>query len=70
MIILLWLVSCASAKVVLGVDPAKFDLYRKDVLYCPGNPSKKLTLDMINDNFCDCPEDGFDEPGKIHYDII
>lgn len=46
-----------------GVAPEKKHLYEVPVLFCPGNPSKKLTKEMINDDFCDCPEDGFDEPG-------
>ena len=46
-----------------GVDPSKTELYKNAGLHCPGNPSKKLTPEMINDDFCDCPEDGFDEPG-------
>lgn len=46
-----------------GVDPSKAELYKHADLHCPGNPSKRLTPEMINDDFCDCPEDGFDEPG-------
>lgn len=33
-----------------------------DSLVCPSS-GKILTMDMINDGRCDCPEDGFDEPG-------
>lgn len=31
-------------------------------LFCPSN-GKRITKSMINDGRCDCPEDGFDEPG-------
>lgn len=48
---------------LFGVNPEKEYMYKVDGLVCPGNPSKKLTPEMINDDFCDCPEDGFDEPG-------
>lgn len=45
-----------------GVGPDDLAKYVVDDLRCPGSPEKKLTPDMINDDFCDCP-DGFDEPG-------
>ncbi len=53
--------SCIDIK---GVSPERQLLYKSDELYCPGNKSKRLTPEMINDDFCDCPEDGFDEPGR------
>lgn len=37
-------------------------LYESDELKCPSS-GKVLTPEMINDNRCDCPDDGFDEPG-------
>lgn len=46
-----------------GVAPENEHLYRVEKLTCPGNPQKTITAAMINDGFCDCPEDGFDEPG-------
>lgn len=46
-----------------GVAPENEQLYKVAKLVCPGNPEKTLTEAMINDGFCDCPEDGFDEPG-------
>lgn len=55
--------SVVEAINLLGVNPEKEHLYKKNELVCPGNPTKKLTPEMINDDFCDCPEDGFDEPG-------
>ncbi len=36
--------------------------YQKDELICPST-GLKLTANMINDGYCDCPDDGFDEPG-------
>lgn len=37
-------------------------LYTGDELKCPSS-GKALRPEMINDNRCDCPDDGFDEPG-------
>ena len=37
-------------------------MYKTNELVCPSS-GLKLTLEMINDNRCDCPDDGFDEPG-------
>ena len=62
---LLGLLSAVSSKINLtGVDPSKQHLYEGKSLRCPGENGKPLTPDMINDDFCDCPEDGFDEPGR------
>lgn len=55
--------SVKSAVSLRGVKPENEHMYKQHELSCPGNPSKKLTAEMINDDFCDCPEDGFDEPG-------
>jgi protein kinase C substrate 80K-H len=60
---LLVLYSVESAVSFRGVSPENQHLYKQNELSCPGNLSKKLTPEMINDDFCDCPEDGFDEPG-------
>lgn len=38
------------------------NLYELEGLKCPSN-EKILTAEMINDGRCDCPDDGFDEPG-------
>jgi protein kinase C substrate 80K-H len=36
-------------------------------LQCPST-GFKLTSNMINDGVCDCPDDGFDEPGTAACD--
>lgn len=46
-----------------GVAPGQRELYEKGQLRCPGPNGRELTPEMINDDFCDCPDDGFDEPG-------
>lgn len=38
------------------------NLYESKELKCPST-GKLLTAEMINDGRCDCPDDGFDEPG-------
>ena len=46
----------------LNLHPLDLSLYDSDKLTCPAN-GKLITSNMINDGRCDCPEDGFDEPG-------
>lgn len=37
-------------------------MYQKEDLACPST-GKALKKEKINDGICDCPDDGFDEPG-------
>ncbi|CAL8073325.1 unnamed protein product [Orchesella dallaii] len=51
---------------ILGVKPTDLHLYtdqqnRRDVFQCL-TTSKKISWDKVNDDYCDCPLDGSDEP--------
>lgn len=35
------------------------------MLRCPLD-EKVISINAVNDNYCDCPLSGFDEPGKAH----
>ncbi|XP_020597689.1 glucosidase 2 subunit beta isoform X2 [Phalaenopsis equestris] len=45
----------------LGIDPQDLSYYKSNVIKCKDG-SKKFTKELLNDDFCDCP-DGTDEPG-------
>lgn len=66
-----------SLKAIIGIQPSSKKMeqrrqrlwrslglneYQTEDLKCPST-GLKLTPEMINDGYCDCPEDGFDEPG-------
>ena len=52
----------------LGVDPLhahEYDRTKLIAFSCENNNDEKIEIDFarVNDNFCDCPTDGSDEPG-------
>lgn len=51
---------------IRGLSPAAIHFYVSNItskhLKCPFS-SQLLTLDKINDDYCDCENSGFDEPG-------
>nr|XP_006823308.1 PREDICTED: glucosidase 2 subunit beta-like [Saccoglossus kowalevskii] len=52
-------------KTVRGIDPKLRKLYtpdRDDMFECLDR-SEKIPFARLNDNYCDCPDDGSDEPG-------
>lgn len=44
-----------------GIAPENKHLYTSPFLKCPTS-GKLISHHAINDDYCDCPEDGFDEP--------
>ncbi|KAL0926910.1 hypothetical protein M5K25_003164 [Dendrobium thyrsiflorum] len=48
-------------KQLLGIDPQDLSYYKSNVIKCKDG-SKKFAKELLNDEFCDCP-DGTDEPG-------
>jgi len=44
-----------------GVSPDHAPLYQHSHLLCDGDT--RVSLDRVNDDFCDCPLTGLDEPG-------
>ncbi|KAM9921697.1 hypothetical protein OXX80_012093 [Metschnikowia pulcherrima] len=64
-IILMALCTVVLAEHVIGVPPEKQALYTTDShgkWHCLSDPTIELSVEQINDDFCDCP-DGSDEPG-------
>jgi hypothetical protein len=61
-LILILLASTASAKVVRGVDPAKASAFTGATFTCLDG-SRTIPIERVNDDYCDCPGDGSDEPG-------
>eukprot|EP01113_Clastostelium_recurvatum_P023255 TRINITY_DN2778_c0_g1_i1.p1 TRINITY_DN2778_c0_g1~~TRINITY_DN2778_c0_g1_i1.p1 ORF type:complete len:433 (+),score=119.68 TRINITY_DN2778_c0_g1_i1:150-1448(+) len=58
-------VTHAEIAKTLGVSPADRSLYRSSgsPFACRGNPQRTIPWARVNDDYCDCPEDGSDEPG-------
>ncbi|XP_022104572.1 glucosidase 2 subunit beta-like [Acanthaster planci] len=51
--------------IIIGVRPSDLPLYQPDVfgrVFCL-DFSGKIPLSKVNDDYCDCPGDGSDEPG-------
>lgn len=62
---LLYLSASAATTSIRGVSPEQESLYKPDengMFACLKNTDVKISMDQINDNYCDCP-DGSDEPG-------
>ena len=51
----------ASQTIIKGIHPS-VKLTDKQTLVCEKG-TKEIPLNKINDEYCDCPEDGADEPG-------
>lgn len=51
---------CCNIK---GVNPKECYKYSNKTLNCGGKLNKIISIDKINDDYCDCLETGFDEPG-------
>ena len=51
----------------IGVAPHRLGVYQaaleSGVFACVTRPEKKLAFSQVNDDYCDCEEDGSDEPG-------
>ena len=51
----------------IGVAPHRLGLYQaaleSDVFTCVSRPERRLAFSQVNDDYCDCEEDGSDEPG-------
>ncbi|MCJ1391393.1 hypothetical protein MMC18_004257 [Xylographa bjoerkii] len=59
----IWFVAAAEVSRPRGVGPEFAKFYKsQDSFTCLSNPSIKLSLSNVNDDYCDCP-DGSDEPG-------
>lgn len=53
----------ASAQ-IRGIDPTKAEKYSQSSgSFTCLDGSKTIPFDRVNDNYCDCPGDGSDEPG-------
>eukprot|EP00475_Leptophrys_vorax_P005349 TRINITY_DN13244_c0_g1_i1.p1 TRINITY_DN13244_c0_g1~~TRINITY_DN13244_c0_g1_i1.p1 ORF type:complete len:532 (+),score=192.93 TRINITY_DN13244_c0_g1_i1:29-1624(+) len=56
---------CAQTTILRGVSPDKLHLYRpaggSNTVSC--SDSLQIPISSVNDDFCDCPDNGFDEPG-------
>lgn len=48
---------------VLGISPELVVKYSGNVFEC-FDGSRTIPISAVNDDYCDCPGDGSDEPGK------
>jgi len=61
----LFLLYCTTATPegwIRGVSPAEQKLFKVAVFACRREPTRKIPISHVNDNYCDC-NDGSDEPG-------
>lgn len=62
-LLLVVLLGAASAQIPRGVDPKNAAKYRNGKQFTCLDGSKTIPSERVNDNYCDCPGDGSDEPG-------
>ncbi len=57
---------CAAAGLPRGVDPAQAAAYTSSASkFTCLDGSLSIPASQVNDNYCDCPSDGSDEPGAL-----
>ncbi|KAL5715654.1 Glucosidase 2 subunit beta [Ranunculus cassubicifolius] len=54
-------VGSSSSPILLGISPQDVSYFKSEVIKCKDG-SNKFTQSQLNDDFCDCPNDGTDEP--------